>query len=701
MKTSQAFASNLSKVHNKKSIRMLFMVIMLGILIISVSIHSSAVDTVVAAPQKTGGNSVIPILENPSANLTLPSATDLKPPPPPENNEYEDFPVSLSNVLSNATSITDVSAGVQTQNFVSQTSWSYISDYPSDCILDFSKRALTIQLVFPQYMWNGSLGSSSEGLIWHGFWLWRPSSQKWEFTGWMGPIKQIAELIPNFRLYDVIFRNLAYDHYGFNRNFSVFKAVLPAGSGLSGPSWVMVERYVALKNIDGSYYTIPSKVIFNNGTMYCGASFPLSTQSNPEAEGAAMSAELAPTPPADVNFPTFTFLPIVLKPGNSNPDQLPTPTPFPTFPAPPTPFSPPTTTEIDNANFDADPNMGWTEYSKNGYSIIMEGPKGFSARSTPYLAWLGGVHNEDSSITQQMTVPDTHPYLSLHVMATSEEDLCVYDRAVIKVDEMEVAYFGLCKEYNNYNWLKHQIDLSNFAGKTVDLTLQVVTDNSLLSSLFIDDLSFESGVFIPTPVPSPTPAPTNNPIRNPGFELGNNGDWGSYSISNASNIFRLDGSHSGNWLSWIGGLDNEIGYIDQMIAIPQDKPYLTYWGWINSAETTCGVDKIKFFAGNTELFGYNLCSAYNSTQWGLGWVNLSAYVGTTQRIRVQVQTNSSLLSSLYMDDFYFAANPPTSMMFSESGNPPSVINGLPGSTGIAPSGEVITATEPGVKGKNK
>jgi hypothetical protein len=127
-------------------------------------------------------------------------------------------------------------------------------------------------------------------------------------------------------------------------------------------------------------------------------------------------------------------------------------------------------------------------------------------------------------------------------MVTSQEESCHYDRATIWIDQYYVTSIGLCSAQNVHAWLRSQIDLRDFAGQTVVFAIEVETDASLYSSVFVGDLSFESGVLIPTPGATATPTPTSIPatpvptatsvpageeIRNPGFELGDNGDWES------------------------------------------------------------------------------------------------------------------------------------------------------------------------------
>jgi hypothetical protein len=278
------------------------------------------------------------------------------------------------------------------------------------------------------------------------------------------------------------------------------------------------------------------------------------------------------------------------------------------------------------------------------------------------MAWLGGVNNEVSAISQTITVPSTHPFLSIYTMVTSEEDYCYYDLVNVYVNDSIVDNNGLCRETRINSWQRGYVDLRSFAGQTISFSIRMENDESLLSSLFLDDFAFVSGIESTSPTATPQP-PTPTvvplpPIRNPDFELGDNGDWETYSALSYDTIYTNSGAHSGDWLAWIGGANNEIGYIQQTMHVPLNQPILTYWGYISSNETVCGNDYVTIFVNSDPIFGYDLCTENNNTSWGQAWVNLNAYRGTSATVQIRVTTNESDLSSLYVDDFEFASTAP-------------------------------------------
>lgn len=379
------------------------------------------------------------------------------------------------------------------------------------------------------------------------------------------------------------------------------------------------------------------------------------------------SLSVAGTPPLDVRQ---AYLPLTVNrnDGYLQPTPVPTTTPMPiTLPAPSLPS---TTQGIADPGFEGGPNGAWQEFSEAGFKIVMKGPEGYPARSGEYLAWLGGTHNETSTISQVISVPATHPFLSMYVYNTSTEDECIYDVIRVTVNGANVNTTGLCKE-NKFNGWRHGIvDLRPHAGKSVTLELGMNTDASLLSSLFIDDLSFLSGIeaqatptpgptATPPPAPSPTPMPGPNAIRNPGFEQGNNGDWTTYSKLGYPSIYNHASARSGGWMAWLGGLNGETGSIQQTFTVPSAQPVLTYWGWIRSEQAACGGDKVEILVNGGVVGGYNLCAQTRTESWGQGWINLSAYKGTTITLQLRVLTDGEQVSSLFLDDFAFAAAAPS------------------------------------------
>jgi hypothetical protein len=372
------------------------------------------------------------------------------------------------------------------------------------------------------------------------------------------------------------------------------------------------------------------------------------------------NGDLLPQPPSEI------FVPITVK-GSSLGSPVPTqPIPTPTISPNPFPISnlPSTVNGITDPGFESGPNGVWDEYSSNGYAIVMPGREGYWPRSGKWLAWLGGAHNEISSISQTFSVPTTHPLLTFFAISTSEENNCYYDRAKFLVNEYIIGYIDFCKSKNFYPWEKYIIDMRAFAGETVKFSIQMENDASLHSSFFLDDFTFEAGLpptsEAPAPTPTSTPVSAGIPIRNPGFESGDNGDWITFSQKGYDTIYTGSGAHSGNWFAWLGGAHDEVGSIKQTLYVPVDKPYLTYWGWITSEEVACDKDTVSILMGGVTVHSYGLCSLTKTSGWGQGWVDLRNFGGHAYSLEVKISTSGTLLSNLYLDDFAFSSSPPGS-----------------------------------------
>lgn len=163
----------------------------------------------------------------------------------------------------------------------------------------------------------------------------------------------------------------------------------------------------------------------------------------------------------------------------------------------------------------------------------------------------------------------------------------------------------------------------------------------------------------PTPVPpTPTPVPGGNLIQNGTFESGRT-VWTEYSAKGyqiicTTSCGSIPTPHSGSWLAWMGGANAETARITQSVSLPSGQPaYLHYWYRISSNDA-CGYDygRVQVIVGGTTytLATYNLCSANNTSNWVYATVNASSYAGQTVSVRFEATTDSSLISSFYIDD---------------------------------------------------
>lgn len=179
----------------------------------------------------------------------------------------------------------------------------------------------------------------------------------------------------------------------------------------------------------------------------------------------------------------------------------------------------------------------------------------------------------------------------------------------------------------------------------------------------------------------------SQPLLNNGFEQGPGVGWVEYSSNGWPIVTHVDGlpntlpAPSGQWAAWLGGAHYEISYIEQVVTVPTDRPYLTYSHFLAS-EDYCGYDLAGTLVNSTVVDVYDLCQDTNSTVWSRRSVDLSAYRGQTVALQIRVETDGSLFSSLYVDDVGFSASPAAAQ--TQSAAPQSTPGELTGRAGPAP-----------------
>jgi hypothetical protein len=159
------------------------------------------------------------------------------------------------------------------------------------------------------------------------------------------------------------------------------------------------------------------------------------------------------------------------------------------------PPPPPQNDPIINGNFEAGPGVGWTEYSLQGWNLIVQFNPGM-AHSGSYGAWLGGDHNEISRLSQVVTIPTNLYYLHFYFDIYSK-DACGYDFARLKINNVTFHTFDLCESEQTSNWVHAAANLSAYKGTTVTIQFEVTTDDSLISSFYMDTVSLSSSSLAP------------------------------------------------------------------------------------------------------------------------------------------------------------------------------------------------------------
>jgi hypothetical protein len=149
-------------------------------------------------------------------------------------------------------------------------------------------------------------------------------------------------------------------------------------------------------------------------------------------------------------------------------------------------------------------------------------------------------------------------------------------------------------------------------------------------------------------------------IKNPGFEEGQVG-WTFYSTQGGGDILTtapvLRGYYSArlgsNWENY------RKAYVSQQVSVPSDKSWLTFWYYIDSQETYCPqfarYDYLSVQMSGTEVDMMHLCDddTHQNRVWRKHYVDISAYKGKNITLKMYFESDGTLPSDLYVDDFAF------------------------------------------------
>lgn len=169
-------------------------------------------------------------------------------------------------------------------------------------------------------------------------------------------------------------------------------------------------------------------------------------------------------------------------------------------------------------------------------------------------------------------------------------------------------------------------------------------------------------LFLYNGLPTPAPVACSNKVSNPGFESANS-NWIRAStnaltlICNRTGCSTMPAPKSGSYLAWLGqDADSETSTITNSpsIALPAGAPArLSFWYAIDSQDS-CGFDygyvRVKSGATTTTIKTYQLCYENTSGAWQRQQIDLSSYAGQTIQLSFRTTSDTSLGSSLYLDN---------------------------------------------------
>lgn len=150
---------------------------------------------------------------------------------------------------------------------------------------------------------------------------------------------------------------------------------------------------------------------------------------------------------------------------------------------------------LANGDFEAGPDGSWTEYSQNGWPLIVN--RSYPNMATPHLgdwaAWLGGDFDEVAGLSQSVSIPAgaTSLFLTYWYWIASE-DWCGYDHGWFEINGAKLKTYALCSSSNTGGWVKQTVNVGSYADQTVTIKFHVDTDDIGNSNFFLDDVSFQT-----------------------------------------------------------------------------------------------------------------------------------------------------------------------------------------------------------------
>jgi hypothetical protein len=148
-------------------------------------------------------------------------------------------------------------------------------------------------------------------------------------------------------------------------------------------------------------------------------------------------------------------------------------------------------------------------------------------------------------------------------------------------------------------------------------------------------------------------------VPNGDFERGHTA-WGE-SSRKYPDVITLELStlmaRSGQYFAWLAGANDDVSSITQTIRVRADAKFLRMH-YLTSSDEVCGTtlnDTARVYANDTLLPGGDipLCKGKNVTAWRALTFNMTSYVDQEITLRVEVRTNATLVSSLWIDDVGF------------------------------------------------
>ncbi|MEU6241827.1 M1 family aminopeptidase [Streptomyces sp. NPDC047024] len=160
---------------------------------------------------------------------------------------------------------------------------------------------------------------------------------------------------------------------------------------------------------------------------------------------------------------------------------------------------------VGNGGFESG-TTPWTQSS----STLITSRTGQSAHGGSAYAWLGGTGaTRTDTLTQSVTVPSGCGSATLsfylHIDTAETTSSTAYDKLTVKLGGTTLASYSNLDHATGY--VRETVDVSSYAGRTVDLAFTGTEDSSLKTSFVLDDIALDTA--------DTTTPPTGDTVRTP------------------------------------------------------------------------------------------------------------------------------------------------------------------------------------------
>jgi hypothetical protein len=139
-----------------------------------------------------------------------------------------------------------------------------------------------------------------------------------------------------------------------------------------------------------------------------------------------------------------------------------------------------------NGGFEQGQGVGWQETSTAAFDIVIEAPAGVPAHSGDWMAVFGPRSSLTASISQTVTIAPNSTLVFWYRIIGTES--CGASVAQVRFNAAILQSWALCFANYTPDWMRIELDLSEYAGQTGPIQFYVNTTAGNSDILLVDDV---------------------------------------------------------------------------------------------------------------------------------------------------------------------------------------------------------------------